>query len=106
MPVVWTFRNATHSLMLDNFAAFLEFPLLNHVGVGLHAIDSESLGEPVRDQGVGMQTGQSDELPAFVDQGQLGTMRCGKLTLTRNQAWQASRHIPSYPGHLVQQPAS
>lgn len=62
---------ATHSLVLDNFATFLQFPLLHHVGVSLHAVDGKGLGETVGDQCVGMQTGQSDELPDETKLGQL-----------------------------------
>jgi hypothetical protein len=49
--------------MLDNLTAFFQFPLLDHVGVSLHAIDSKGFGETVRNQSVGVQTGQRDELP-------------------------------------------
>lgn len=49
--------------MLDNLTTFFQFPLLNHVGVSLHTIDSKGFGETVGNQRIGVQTGERDELP-------------------------------------------
>jgi len=51
-------------LVLDDFASVGNLLLLDHVGVRLHPVGGERFSEPVRDQSVGMQTGEGDELPA------------------------------------------
>lgn len=51
-------------LMLDDLAAVGDLLFLDHRGVGLHTVDSEGFSEPVRDEGVGVESGEGDELPA------------------------------------------
>ena len=52
------------SLMLDDLASIGDLLFLDHVGVRLHTVCGERLGESVRDEGVGVKTSEGDELPA------------------------------------------
>lgn len=52
-------------LVFDDLAPIGDLLFLDHRRVGLHAVDGECFGEPVRDQGVGVESGEGDELPAI-----------------------------------------
>lgn len=58
--------------MFDDLAPVGDLLFLDHRRIGLHTVDGECFGEPVRDEGVGVESGEGDELPATMKAGKRG----------------------------------